>query len=162
MPDDPAFGHIIGSMTTAINAQAKASFGATTFQQQKHRETYMSHLPVPTHQSVKLALLMTPLSKELFSEDVITSSLTQVMGDSQLSLLRNPSSKSGKQSASPASSSGHRCSGSSAGRFSSRSRPFSRCSRGAKCSSSSSPARKSVMLFGGIMRSPTLKKSFRE
>ena len=106
VPGDPAFGHIVGSMTTAINARARASFAAMEFLRQKHRETFVSHLPVSAHQSIKHSLLTTPLAKELFTEEVIVSSLTKVMGDSQLSLLHNLSSKGGKQSASPASSSG--------------------------------------------------------
>ena len=113
---------------------------------------------------MKHALLTTPSSKDLFVEDVIESSLTKVMGGSQLSLLRNLSSKSEKQSTSPASSSGQHRSGPSYRRFSSRSRPFSRRSRGTKSSSSSSPlpVRKSKVSFGGIMHSPTPKKGFRE
>ena len=71
VPDDSSFGHLVGSMTTAISAQAKASFAATSFLQQKRRETYVSHLPVSTHRSVKHALFMTLLSTELFAEDVI-------------------------------------------------------------------------------------------
>ena len=147
VPEDPAFGHIVDSMMTAINTRAKDSFTATFFLQQKSREIYVSYLAVPTHQSVKHELLTTPSLTELFSEDFISSSLTQVMGDSQLLLLRNLSSKSGKQPALLASSSGQRRGGSSAGQFSPRSRPFSRHSHGVKRSSSSSPARKSKVCF---------------
>ena len=109
---------------TAINAQAKASFAATSFLQQKCHETYVSHLHVLTHQSVKHMLLTTPSSTELFSEDVILSLLTEVKDDLQLSLLCNLSSKGGKQSTSAASYSSQRRCGSSAGRFSSCSHPF--------------------------------------
>ena len=73
-------------MTTAINTQAKASFSATSFLQQKRRETYVSHLQVSTRQSVKHALLTTPSSTKLFSEDVILSLLSQFKDDLQLSL----------------------------------------------------------------------------
>ena len=118
-------------------------------------ETYVSHLPVLTHQSVKHSLLTAPSSKELFVEQVIESSLTKVMGDSQLLLLCSLSSKGGKQSASPASSSGQRRICSLYGRFSSPSRPFSSHSHGTKRSSSSLPARMLKVSFGGIMHSPT-------
>ena len=89
VPDNPLFGHPVSSMTVAINLQAKASFSAATFLQHKRRETYVSHLPVATHPSVKHTLLSTLSSMELFNEDVIQSSLTQVKDDSQLLLLRN-------------------------------------------------------------------------
>ena len=162
VPEDPMFGHLVSSMTMAINAQAKASFSAVAFLQHKHCETYVSHLPVSTHSSVKHALLSTlTSSSELFHEEVIRSSLTQVKDDSQFSLLRNLSSLKGeKQSASPASTSGQRRRGSSA--FSSSSCPclFSRRSRGSECAASSSPGRKCKVSFKGIRRSPTPKKNF--
>ena len=108
VPEDPLFGHLVASMTTAINAQAKASFSAAAFLQHKCYKTYVSHLLVATHPSVKHTLLSTPSSMELFDEEVIWSSLTQVKDNSQLLLLRNLSSKGEKQSASPASTSGQR------------------------------------------------------
>ena len=114
-------------MTTAINAQAKASFSAVSFLQHKLRKIYVSHLLVSKHSSVKHALLSIPSFMELFDEEVIRSSLTQVKGDSQLSLLRNLSSLKGeKQSALPSSTSGQRRRVSSTVPYSSHSRPFSR------------------------------------
>ena len=105
----------------------------------------VSHLPLATHASVKHALLLTPFSPSLFAEEVMKESLTQVKEDSQLKLLKNLSSaRGGKQLASAASSLGQRCSSSKSGSLASSSSQYSRTSskgsRGAKCSSSSSPA----------------------
>ena len=52
----------------------------------------VSHMPVATPASVKRALFLTPFSDSLFAEEVIRDSLTQVWGDSQLTLLKNLSS----------------------------------------------------------------------
>ena len=148
-------------MTIVINAPVKASFSATAFRQHKRLKTYVSLLLVSTHSSVKHALLSTPSSAELFDEEIIRSSLTQVKDDSQLSLLRNLSSLNGeRQSASPASTSGQHRHGSSSGQFSFCSRPFLRLSRGSEHAVSSSPGRKSKVSFGGIMHSPTPKTNF--
>ena len=156
MPDDDIFSQLVSSMTTIINSQARASFSAATFLQQKRRETLVSLLPRATHASVNHALLSTPSSSSLFTEDVIRDSLTQLKDDSQLSLLKNLSSlKGGKQSASTASALGHPWSSSS-----SYSRSFLWSSCGSKRPSSPSPAHKLKVAFKGILRSPTSKKSF--
>ena len=92
-PDNLAFHQLVSSMTTAINAQARASFSAATFLKQICRETLTSHLPSTTHASIRHALLLSPSTSSLFSEDVVNASLTQVKEDFQLSLLSNLSSK---------------------------------------------------------------------
>ena len=160
VPEDPMFGHLVSSRTMAINARTNASFSVAAFLQHKRRETYVSHL-VSTHSLVKHTHISTPSSSELFDEEVIRSSLTQVKDDSQLSLLWNLSSLKGeKQSASPSSSSGQRRLGSSAFPSSSRSHLLSRRSRRSKRAASSSPGRRSKVSFRGILRSPTPKKDF--
>ena len=109
MPDDTIFRQLVTSMTMAFTSQAKALFSVVAFLQQVRRESFVSHLPGSTHTSVKHVLLSTPSTSALFDEEVIRSSLTHAKDDSQLSLLKNLSSlKGGNQSASPASTSGHR------------------------------------------------------
>ena len=73
----------------ALNSQAKAPFGAAEYRKQKRRETYVSHLPSHTHDSVRHALLSSKLSSSLFAEEVIEKSFGQVKDDSQLLLLKN-------------------------------------------------------------------------
>ena len=146
-------------MTDAVNAQARAALSSVSFLKQKCREALVSHLPFQTHESVKLALLATPLPSLLFSDDIINEPLTQVKEDSQIKLLSNLSSqKGGEQSASTASSSGWTrglCSSSLSSRYSSRS------GRGGKHPYSSSPARRSKVSFDTSgLRSSTPKKSF--
>ena len=97
---------LVTSLTVALNAQAKVTFATTAFMKQKQRETLVSHLPAATHLSVKHALLTTPSSDMLFTEEVTRDSLTQVREDSHLTLLKNLSSgMGGKGSASSASTS---------------------------------------------------------
>ena len=161
VPEDSIFRQLIVSMTTALNSQAKASFSVAAFLQQALRESFVSHLPGSTHPSVKHALLSTPSSSDLFDEEVIRYSLTQVEDDSRLSLLKNLSSpKGGNQSASTSSPSGRRRCDSSSASSSSRSREFSRPYRGSKRPASSSPSRQSKVAFKDILRSPTPKKNF--
>ena len=96
---------------------------------------------------MKNTLLSTPSSKDLFSEDVILASLTQVKDESRLSLLKKLSSLKGEgKAASTSSSSSRGCS----------SKSF--CS--SKCSASSLPSRRKKVAFKGILYSPTLKKGF--
>ena len=126
VPGDSIFRQLISSMTTTHNFQAKASISVAAFLQQVRRESFFSHLPGSTHLSVKRALLSTPSSSDLFDEEVIRLSLTQVKDDCQLSLSKNLSSlKGGKQSASSSSSPGPRRRDSSSASSSSRSRGFS-------------------------------------
>ena len=82
-------------MTTALTSQAKASLSVAAFLQQVRKKSYVSHLPGFTHPSVKHALLSTPSTSTLFSEEVIRALLTQVKDDSQLFLLKNLSSLKG-------------------------------------------------------------------
>ena len=86
--ENSVFQQLISSMMTALTSQAKTAFSLQEFLQQVRRESYVSHLPGPTHPSVKHALLSTPSSSALFSKDVILASLTQVKDGSHLSLLR--------------------------------------------------------------------------
>ena len=81
VPDDQVFHQLVTSMTEAINSQAWASLSSASFLKQKRREALVSHLPSQIHKSVKLALLSTPSSSSLFSEDIIKESLTQVKED---------------------------------------------------------------------------------
>ena len=158
VPEDSVFRQLIASMTTALTSQAKTSFLVTTFLQQVFKESYVSHLPGSTHDSVKHALLLTPSTSALFSEEVIRASLTQVKDDSQLSLLKNLSAlKGGGKLTSTSSSSGYRRRDASS---SSRGCRFSRSSRGSKRPTSSSPSRWSKVAFKGILPSPTPKKNF--
>ena len=109
VPDDAVFRQLVASMATALNFQAKAFFSAVAFLQQVQRESFVSHLLRSTLVSVRHVLLSTSSTSSLFSEEVSRSLLTQVKDDSQLSLLKNhPSLKGRKQSASTASTSGHR------------------------------------------------------
>ena len=73
---DPVFHQLVVSMTEVINAQARAAFFSASFLKQKCHEASVSHLPASTHESVKLALLATPSSSSLFSDEVINASLT--------------------------------------------------------------------------------------
>ena len=158
VPEDSSFRQLISSLTKALTTQARTSYYLQQFLQQTKCDSYVSHLPGFTPQSVKCALLTTPSSQKLFSKDVILTSLTQVTNDSQLSLLKNLSSlKGGGKSASSSSPSGFRLRDSSS--FSSRghgSRSFC-CS---KRMASSSPSRQKKVSFKGILCSPTLKKGF--
>ena len=127
MPEEDVFHQLVTSMTSALSSQAKATFSAVAFLQQVQRESFVSHLPSSTHASVKHALLLTPSMSTLFDEIIILRSLTQVRDDSQLSLLKNPSSlKGGKQSASTAYSLGPRRRDASSSSSSSRFWSFSR------------------------------------
>ena len=148
------FHQLVSSMITAINAQARVSFSAATFLKQVRRETLVSHLPTSNHVSVKHALLSSPLTSSLLSEDVVKASLTQVKEDSQLSLLLNLSSKKdGKRTASSSSfSSWGRSSSSAASRGSLHS------SGSTKRPSSSSPNRRRVTFDSKVLHSPTPKK----
>ena len=137
-------------MTMASNAEALALFSAATFLKQIRPETLVSHLPSSTH-----ALLSSPSTSSLFSEDVMKASLTQVKEDLQLSLLLNLSSKKdGKRTASSTSSSSRGWSPSAAA---SRGSSYSSC--GMKRLSSSSPNRRRVTFVSKVLRSPTPKKS---
>ena len=103
-PSDEAFNKVVSSRSVALTAQAKASYAASAFLKQVHRETYVAHLSAHTHDSVKHALLSTPSEESLFSEEVIQRSLGQVRDDSQLQLLWNLSiQRSEKGSASSSS-----------------------------------------------------------
>ena len=154
VPVSPVFHHLVASMMSAINSQARASFSASTFLRQIRRETLVSHLPAATHASIKNALLSSPSSSTLFSKEVVRSSLTQVKEDSQLSLLSNLSSKKdGKKFSSASSSSGR--GSSSYLSYCGSSRPF----QGTKRSYLPSPHRKSVSFDSKNIRSPKSKKS---
>ena len=108
-PQDDSFGNLVTSPTLSLQSQAKASFSANCFLQQKRRETFVSHLPASTHASVKYELLATPSSPSLFVNLMIKESFTQMKEDTNLAVLKNLSfAKGGKQSASAASSSGTR------------------------------------------------------
>ena len=72
VPEDPLFGHLVSSMTTAINVQAKASFSAAAFLQHKGHEMYVSQLPLLTHSFVKHALLSTLSPSELLTRRLFT------------------------------------------------------------------------------------------
>ena len=127
VPEDSVFRHLIASLTTALNSQAKGSFSVASFLQQVYRESFVSHLSGSAHPSVKQALLSTPSLSDLFHEEVIRSSLTQVKDGSHLSLFMNLSSlKGGKQSASTSSLSGPCRHDPSSASSSSRLRGFSR------------------------------------
>ena len=118
----------------------------------------VSHLPSTRHASVKHALLSSPLTSSLFSEDVMKASLTQVKEDLQLSLLSNLcSKKDGKRTASSFSSSSRGQSSSSAA-----SRGSSYSSHSTKHPASSSPNRCRVTFDSKVLRSPPPKKSFSE
>ena len=77
VPDDPIFS----PATDAINAQARAAFSSASCVKQKCREALVSHLSPQTLESINLALLATPSSSSLFSNDIIKESLTQVKED---------------------------------------------------------------------------------
>ena len=146
-------------MTDAINAQVRTAFSSASFLKQKRHETLVSHLPASTHDSVKVALLATPSSSSLFSDEVIKASFTHVKEDSQIKLLWNLSSqRGGKQSASVASSLGRSMASSSS--LSSSWDLFSSPSgKGGKRPNSSSPVRRSKVSFDTSgFRSPTPKK----
>ena len=157
VPEDSVFRQFISSMMTILTSQAKTAFSLQKFLQQVRQESYVSHLPGSTHPLVKHALLSTPSSSALFSEDVILVSLTQVKDDSQLSLLKNLSSlKGGGKVVSTSSSSGyHHWDASSS---SSRGRGFSKSFLSCKRPALSSPSRRSKVAFKGILRSPTPKE----
>ena len=105
IPQGDSFGNLVNSLTLSLRSQAKASFFAACFLQQKCQETFVSHLPSSAHASVKHVLLTTPSSPSLFADSVIKESFTQVKKDCNLAVLRNLSSaKGGNQSASAASS----------------------------------------------------------
>ena len=109
VPEDESFHRLVSGLSVVLNSQAKASLSAASFLKQKRRETYVSHLPSSTHESVRQALLSSPSDTSLFSDDVITKSLSQVKDDSQILLKKNLSSqRGGKGSASSASSSTQR------------------------------------------------------
>ena len=145
-PSDEAFNKIVSSLSVALTAQEKASYAASAFLKQIRRETYVTHLPAHTHDSVKHALLSTPSEDSLFSEEVIQRSLGQVRDDSQLQLLRNLSTqRSEKGSASSSSTPAQRRRRSpvpqqSASSSSRESSHLSRGSRGYKRAASPSPA----------------------
>ena len=164
VPQDDSFGNLANSLTLSLQSQAKASFSAACFLQQKRRETLVSHLPSSTHASVKHALLTTPSSLSLLADSVIKVPFPQVKEDCNLTVLKHLSSvKGGKQSASAASSSGARCSSSTSGP--SAVFHFSRNSsgsEGSKRQSSSSPACPSKVFFKGSPHSPAKKKNFRK
>ena len=85
-PSDKTFNKVVFSLSVALTARAKASYAASAFLKQIRRKTCVTHLPAHTHDSVKHALLSTPLEDSLFSEEVIQYSLGQVRDDSQLQL----------------------------------------------------------------------------
>ena len=87
--EDSLFRQLVSCMMRALTTQAKTTFSLQEFLQQTRRESYVSHLPGSTYPLVKHALLSTPSTKSLFSEDVILALLTQVKNDSQLCLLKN-------------------------------------------------------------------------
>ena len=157
VPEDSGFRQLISSLTKALTIQARTSYSLQQFLQQTRRESYAPHLPGSMPQSVKHALLSTPPSQKLFSEDVILTLLTQVTNDSQLSLLKNFLSQGWGKSASSSSSLGYRCQDASS--FSLRG-CGSRPSSGYKCSASASPSGCKKVSFKGILDSPTLKKFF--
>ena len=167
VPKEAIFQQHISSLQMSLNSQAKASFASTSFLKQKRWETLVSHLPTVVRASVKHALLTSPSSSSLFSEDVIQESLTQVKEDTHLKLFKNFSSSwGGKQTASSASSSGQRHGFFSTSSSSSSSSAFakssSRSSRGSKrpASSPSSLSHGSKVAFKGILHSPQKKHSF--
>ena len=65
-PSDEAFNKVVSSLSVSLTAQVKASYAASAFLKQVHRETYVAHLPAHTHDSVKHALLSTPSEESLF------------------------------------------------------------------------------------------------
>ena len=71
VPEEESFHCQVSSLSVALSSQAKALLSAAAFLKQKRRETYVSHLPNSTHESVRQALLLSPSAKSLFSEDVI-------------------------------------------------------------------------------------------
>ena len=154
VPDSPVFHQLFSSMTSAINAQACASFSAVTFLKQICRDTLVSHVLSSTHASVKHALMSSPTSS-LFSEDAVKASLSQVKEDSQLTLLLNLSfKKDGKRTdSSPSSSVRSRSSSSSSSQWSSHG------ARGTKRPASPSPSRRRVSFDSKVLRSPTPKNS---
>ena len=52
VPEDESFHRLVSSLSVALNSQAKASLSSASFLKQKRRETYVSHLPSSTHDSV--------------------------------------------------------------------------------------------------------------
>ena len=96
---------LVSSLSVALNSQAKASFVAAEYLKQKRRETYVSHLPSHTHDSVRYALLSSKSSSFLFADEVIEKSFGQVKDDSQLQLLKNLSSQKGSKGSASSSSS---------------------------------------------------------
>ena len=83
-PEDQGFHKLVSSLSVALNSQAKASFAAAEFLKQKRRETFVSHLPSHTHDSVRNALLSSKSSSSLFLDEVVENSFGQVKDDSQL------------------------------------------------------------------------------
>ena len=66
-----------------------ATISSASFLKQKRHEALVSHLLASTHDSVKVALLVTPSLSLLFSDGVINASLTQVKEDLRIKLLPN-------------------------------------------------------------------------
>ena len=159
VPEEESFHRLVSSLLVALNSQAKASLSAAAFLKQKRRETYVSHLPSSTHESVRQALLSSPSADSLFSDDVIAKSLGQLKDDSQILLKNLSSQRGGKGSASSASSSTQRrprTQVSTQDSAQSSSRSSYRSQRGGKRPASSSPRRRSLKKQ---FKSPAKKKT---
>ena len=105
VPEEESFHCLVSRLLVTLNSQAKASLSAAAFLKQKRRETYVSHLPSSTHESVRQVLLSLLSASSLFSDDVIAKSLGQVKDDSQILLLKNLSSQRGGKGFASSSSS---------------------------------------------------------
>ena len=73
-PSGDEFNNVGSSLSVALTAQAMTYYAASIVLRHVLRETYIAHLPVHTHDSVKHALLSAPSEESLFPAEVIQRS----------------------------------------------------------------------------------------